>query len=266
MFENAFWMLFMESKITRSCFAIGFLVLLPTTAYSWGALGHQAISSYAEKQLNVKSLQKIQQLLAQEPGSTLASISTWADEHRNPTTAAWHYVNFPRGDCVYQPQRDYPDGRCVIEAIGAQITVLKSSVDDFKKLQALKYVIHFMGDIHQPLHAGYADDRGGNQYQLQVFMRGSNLHSFWDSGLIKQESEDVEVWVQKLSTLNAANKTLMVSVPEMAQESCQVVALEGYYPGRLIDGDYVKRFGPVAARRMQQAGDRLATMLNQVFR
>ena len=70
-------------------------------------------------------------------------------------------------------------------AIDKQFEVLASTATEQKRLTALKYVVHFVADIHQPLHAGYAEDRGGNQYQLQAFMRGSNLHALWDVGLIK---------------------------------------------------------------------------------
>jgi hypothetical protein len=154
---------------------------LPLQALSWGAEGHQVIAKLAESQLTPKAFSEVNRLLAMEPDATLASISTWADEHRNPATAPWHYVNFPRGDCTYVPERDCPDGKCVVGAINKQVVILRSNAPDDKKLLALKYVVHFVGDVHQPLHAGYGDDRGGNTYQLQAFMRGSNLHAVWDT-------------------------------------------------------------------------------------
>nr|CBA32582.1 hypothetical protein Csp_D32870 [Curvibacter putative symbiont of Hydra magnipapillata] len=111
-------------------------------------------------------------------------------------------MNFPRGDCNYQQERDCPDGKCVIAAIDRQIEVLRTPGDDEKRLTALKYVVHFIGDIHQPLHAGFGDDRGGNSYQLQAFMRGSNLHAVWDTGLIKSLKQDNEQIVKSKSPAN----------------------------------------------------------------
>lgn len=106
---------------------------------------------------------QVERLLALEPEATLASISTWADEVRSPTTAAWHYVNFPRdADCHYDTNRMCIQGNCVVGAIERQLAVLPSDAPDEKRLLALKYVVHFIGDVHQPLHAGFADDRGGN--------------------------------------------------------------------------------------------------------
>lgn len=132
-------------------------------AHAWGSEGHQVIAIIAQAQLTPRAKAEVDRLLAIEPGETFASISTWADEHRNPATAPWHYINFPRGDCVYNERRDCPDGRCVVVAIKRQVEVLGSSAKDEKKLTALKYLVHFVGDVHQPLHVGFQDDRGGNQ-------------------------------------------------------------------------------------------------------
>ena len=166
--------------------------LFPKVVLAWGTNGHQVIALIAEGKLSPKAKAEVDRLLAQEPGQSLASVSTWADEHRNPATAAWHYVNFPRHTCQYLAERDCPDGKCVVAAIERQFEVLKSSESDVRRLLALKYIVHFVADVHQPLHAGYADDRGGNQYQLQAFMHGSNLHGLWDTGIIKSLNETPE--------------------------------------------------------------------------
>lgn len=115
----------------------------------------------------------------------MASVSTWADEVRSRETAAWHYVNPPDGSCSYEPARDCPGGNCVVEAINGQVAILKSRASDAERLVALKWVVHLVGDVHQPLHAGFKGDKGGNRYQVQAFGRGMNLHSLWDGGLIR---------------------------------------------------------------------------------
>jgi hypothetical protein len=143
---------------------LGLMACLATSnAMAWGTDGHQVIALIAQSQLTPKALAEVERLLALEPGETLVSVSTWADEHRNPTSAAWHYVNFPSDGCTYDAQRDCPDGKCVVDAINRQLDVLTSSAPDDKRLNALKYLVHFVGDVHQPLHAGYYDDKGGNK-------------------------------------------------------------------------------------------------------
>ena len=169
------------------------LVLLPTAVQAWGGQGHQVVANLAQAQLSAKAKLAVVRLLALEPGETLASISTWADEHRSPATAAWHYINFPKNSCSYSAERDCPDGQCVVAAIDRQRDILASTATDEVRLRALKYLVHLVADVHQPLHAGYGEDRGGNSYQLQAFMRGTNLHAFWDSGLIRALEQDTAV-------------------------------------------------------------------------
>lgn len=246
--------------VLTSMFAYG------DSAYAWGSDGHRTIALIAQAQLTPKAHAEVDRLLALEPGSTLASVSTWADEHRNPATAPWHYINFPRGDCVYNVPRDCPDGRCVIVAINKQLEILSSAAPDDGKLIALKYLVHFVGDVHQPLHAGYQEDRGGNQYQLQAFLKGSNLHAVWDSGLIKNLNEEPQAMAVRLQTLPVGTSVANLDPINAAQESCAIVGQPGFYPERLVEVPYIQRFTPVVEKRLAVAGARLAGMLNAVFK
>jgi nuclease S1 len=233
-------------------------------AMAWGSDGHKIVAMLAEAQLSPVARKEVERLLAQEPGATLESISTWADEHRNPATAPWHYVNFPREDCNYQPERDCPDGKCVVAAIDRQIEVLLATGDDEKRLTALKYVVHLIGDIHQPLHAGFGDDRGGNSYQLQAFMRGSNLHAVWDSGLIRNQGLENEAVVKSLLIRPLGISRSPFNAASIAMESCRIVAQPGFYPERFVTVDYVERYVPVMSFQLAQAGFRLAQVLNSL--
>jgi len=173
-------------------------------------------------------------------------------------------VNLLKGDCTYDAKRDCPDGNCVVEAINRQLAVLASDAPDKKRLTALKYVVHFVADVHQPLHAGYADDRGGNTYQLQAFGRGTNLHALWDTGLIKNLGMSSE----GLTATLAARKVDDVN-PDMsraAEESCKIVGTPGFYPERKLDADYVALYRPVMEQRLAAAANRLAAVLNRVWR
>lgn len=237
--------------------------LMASAAHAWGTEGHQVVALIAQAQLTPKTRAEVQRLLALEPGETLSSISTWADEHRNPASAAWHYVNFPRDTCQYVPDRDCPDGKCVVDAIQKQLAVLASNTTDEQRLIALKYLVHFVGDVHQPLHAGYLDDKGGNTYQLQAFMRGTNLHAVWDTGLIKNLNQSSDELAARLSKGTSASLASNLSPAGAAEESCRIVASDGYYPDRKLGQDYVDKFTPVAEQRLRVAGDRLAGLLNR---
>ena len=249
------------------------LAVTPNTARAWGSQGHQVVANLAQAQLSAKAKREVDRLLAQEPGETLASISTWADEHRNPATAPWHYVNFPKNSCTYSVERDCPDGKCVVAAINRQRDILASTATDEARLRALKYLVHLVADLHQPLHAGYAEDRGGNSYQLQAFMRGSNLHALWDSGLIRALDQDTEGMTARLLASGGRFNSLspaqgwwsLSTAAQAAEESCRIVGLPGFYPRRLVDLSYVQRFKPVMEQRLQLAGTRLAGLINQAL-
>ena len=241
-----------------------FLLASLPSAHAWGGDGHRIIALLADAQLSPAARREVGRLLALEPGATLASISTWADEHRNPTTASWHYVNFPRGNCDYQPERDCPEGKCVVAAIEKQIEILRSPGDDEKRLNALKYVVHFIGDVHQPLHAGFGDDRGGNTYQLQAFMRGSNLHAVWDTGLIKSLQQENEAIVKSLLVRPLPASKTAFSATSTAMESCHIVSRPDFYPDRLVTPAYVESYVPVMAYQLALAGYRLAQVLNEL--
>lgn len=241
-------------------------VALPhATALAWGADGHRLIASVAEKLLTPQARAEVNRLLEQEPGASLASISTWADEVRNPATATWHYVNFQRGEpCVFKPETDCAGNSCVVSAIERQTAVLASAESDEKRLLALKYVVHFVGDVHQPLHAGYGDNRGGNSFQHQAFGRGTNLHSVWDGALLRN-------WPGGLPALQEALEAETTAAggkpAAWAEESCGIVGLPGFYPeGRTVDDAYPAKWAPTMRQQLSLAARRLAATLNASFR
>lgn len=160
--------------------------------------------------------------------------------------------------------RDCPDGHCVVGAIERQARVLASSATDAEKLKALKYVVHFVADVHQPLHAGYADDKGGNTYQVQAFGRGTNLHALWDSRLIENWPGGAQALLAELKAM--PNKVADAAPARWAEESCRVVAAEGFYPtGHKIDADYARSAAPALKERLSSASRRLAALLNGVL-
>lgn len=254
-------------KLLRSASLI-LLCLTSTLAFGWGAEGHEAVAIIAEHHLSPKAKQEIDRLLSLEPGQTLTTVATWADEHRSRDSSSWHYVNFPRNTCEYEESRDCSRGNCVVGAIKSQLQILKSNTSEENRLKALKFLVHFVGDVHQPLHAGYKDDKGGNSYQIQVNGKGGNLHSLWDSGLFKSAHEPVEVFAnrlmktEKIQTINELETNPVL----LAKESCQMIKEDGFYPSRKVDDAYLKHYTPIAEKRVLLAGHRLAKILNDTFK
>lgn len=145
------------------------------------------------------------------------------------------------------------------------MALLKSQAPQQAKLLALKYLIHFIGDLHQPLHLGYMDDKGGNLYQIQAYKKGSNLHSLWDSGLIRFISDDPQVWTDRLVHKPIPARVNLIDPVRVAEESCRIVATPGFYPDRKVGAAYVDRWTSVLEQQMVLAGARLARTLNGLW-
>ena len=257
---------------------LALLLLLPLPAAAFGPLGHRIVGLLAERQLTPTARAQVQQLLAGEPEPSLAGVSDWADQlrdtdpDRGKQTARWHYVNFPRGDCAYAPARDCPDGNCVIAAINRNLLALADrSRAHAERAEALKFLVHFVGDVHQPLHAGYRDDRGGNDFQINYRAQGSNLHSVWDSLLIDSRHLDADDYADALVNQPALpfDPTRRSDRPavEWAQESCRIVQQSDIYPTtHTLTNAYVLSHRALVEQRLRQAGARLADMINFALR
>lgn len=237
-----------------------------STVHAWGAEGHRLIGDLTESQLTPTARAEVIRLLALEPGASLSSIATWADEIRSRETASWHYVNPPPGNCSYERARDCEDGQCAVEALSTQVEILKSKASDEQRLIALKWIVHLVGDLHQPLHAGFKGDKGGNLYQVQAFGRGTNMHSLWDSGLIRNRAGGLDALREATTTAGTATATPARPV-SWAVESCEIVVKPGFYPdGNFIEQGYVDQWDPVLVARLRAAAQRLAATLNETLR
>ncbi|HEX7816720.1 S1/P1 nuclease [Dyella sp.] len=262
--------------------AVAVLALLGVApmAQAWGPLGHSVVAELAQRHLSPAAETEVEHLLSLEHKTRLAEVASWPDEIRNDPAqdALWkqtrslHYVDFGNDKCNYEPPRDCPDGQCVVAAIDhyAEILADKKQSDE-TRLQALKFVVHFIGDEHQPLHAGSRDDKGGNQYQVQMDGKGTNLHHVWDSGLLLTHSHDWQAYADELDKrgqvkLPAPIAPLDNPYAQWAEESCLATAQPGFYPNsHKIDDAYVKAELPLAEERLRIAGRRLANVLNMAL-
>ncbi|KAF1686450.1 endonuclease [Pseudoxanthomonas broegbernensis] len=247
-------------------------VVLP--AQAWGPLGHRLVARLAEDGLTPQAQAGVARLLRGENAPGLAAIANWADELRGSDpqlgrrSARWHYVNIGDDGCRYRAARDCPGGDCLVDALDAQVRLLADTArSDAERLQALKFVVHLVGDAHQPLHAGHGHDRGGNTYQLNHRGRGTNLHAFWDSGLLNTRRLDEDAWLERLRALpQPPAASPPAGALAWALQSCRLVSQPGFYPqGHAIDAAYVDTYLPVAERQLRLAGAHLAAVLNAAF-
>lgn len=250
------------------------LVTVPDTAHAWGFQGHRLVGRIAETRLTPTARREIDRLLAAEPEPTLAGVAPWADQLRSSDpglgrrSARWHYVNIAEDDCHYQAAKHCPGGNCVVEALKAQTAILADRArSDAERAQALKFVVHFVGDIHQPMHAGYGHDKGGNAVQVRYGNRGTNLHALWDSGMLAARGLDDDGYVKVLQSLPKPTLARRVVVSRdaaaWAEASCRIAVEQGVYPSsRKLGDDYTAQYRPVAEAQLRLAGERLAQVLN----
>jgi nuclease S1 len=267
----------------RQALAVGLAVLCAFAqsappAWAWGRAGHRAASKLAEARLTETARAQVRDLL--EPGESLADASTWADEMRrdNPETGPWHYVNTPIDETDHFDVKYCPPEGCVVWAIAEQRKKLADrSLPRAERQKALRFVVHFVEDLHQPVHVGDRKDRGGNNLQVQFFGEGSNLHRVWDSGVLGRVSQDEDALraeIERLATPEKTRQWAQGAATAWADESFQYAKLAYKPPGRMaplksgakLDDDYQRFAAPIAKLRLAQAAIRVSYVLNETLK
>lgn len=155
-------------------------------AFFWGQNGHRATGKIAENHLSKRTKKCVDKILN---GQSLAFVSTFGDEIKSDRKYreynVWHYVNMDF-DETYETAVKNPEGD-LVTGIEKCVTVLKDkNSTDEDKVFHLKMLVHLIGDLHQPMHIGRREDKGGNTIQVQWFGRGTNLHRVWDTDMIRE--------------------------------------------------------------------------------
>jgi hypothetical protein len=259
----------MNHYLGMAVFALVAMLVCAPTALAWGPLGHHVIARLAEAQLTPSTRVEVRKLLAVRGAKHLSDVANWADDLRDVDPALFrrtrrmHFVNFHSPDCLYRPPRDCRRGECAVAAIGKYSAILANHANSpAKRAEALAFVVHFVGDVHQPLHADYRDDAGGNDVHVRWHGRSATLHRVWDSLLLDSAHLSAAGYTRKL----LAGRTPVTdggTPAEWAEESCRIDRDGGVYPdSRVIGAAYVARERPIAEKRLRQAGARLAALLN----
>ncbi len=266
-----------------------------STAAAWGRLGHGMVGELAQRHLDPEASAEVAALLAGEPDPTLAGVASWADDLRSSdperfkATSRWHYINAKGGGCGFDLARDCPDGNCVVGAIETQRAILADRRQPIEaRRDALKFIVHFIADAHQPMHAGSRTDSGGNGFQVslrtpiepEAYARskyvdgvmGTNLHSVWDYYILAGRGLRLQPYADTLDALpwppTPAPSAYDVMPLAWAGESCRLIDARNLYPPEdrhVMDSAYLDAMRPLAEQRVRQAAWRLAQLLNQTL-
>lgn len=259
----------------RCAIALGLFVLAwAGDAYGWGARGHRIVAAMAEARLDAPVEAEVQRLLAITGAHELADVAAWADEVREEqpqsalakATTKLHYINFADSACRYDAARDCRDGQCVVAAIDRYAAILGDRArPDAERAEALRFLVHFVADAHQPLHAGYRSDRGGNTFQVQLNGKGTNLHSVWDFDVLATRRIG---WRRYAAALQPPRRESARGTPrDWAEASCRLTRDAGIYPAtRKLDARYLAAMQAIAEQRLQRAAIELAALLDRTLK
>jgi nuclease S1 len=236
-------------------------------AIAWGPTGHRAVGRIAERHLGPRAARAVADLLAPEQ---LAYVTTWADEIRvEPDWAKsepWHWVTIPDGQ-TYESTPKNPGGD-VLEAIARFEKVLADrAAPRPERTQALKWLGHLVGDLHQPLHVGRGDDHGGNDVLVLWFEEPTNLHAVWDTKLIERTALSFSELTDLLDhpTPEEVRDWQARGPREWAEESQQLRRACYELGDHRLAYRYIHDHWPTVQRRLLQAGVRLAGELNRLL-
>lgn len=262
----------MKYNYLLSCIFVLFCLVL----VSWGVTGHHAIGKIAENHLSPTAKTAVKDLLGEE---SLADVSVWADQLRMKPefkyTTAWHYINLPLG-LNYAEFKDKVEHMTEDNVYSAtlkqeQILADTSSSKD-KRIESLKFIVHFKGDLHQPMHISRAEDQGGNTIKMTYDGKDTNMHSLWDTNMIAHQGMDDQQLAAKLDHIPSGkikkwqHDPLMKWMWESYQISSKLYAESDEANGHQIDEKYYKNHLPIVELRIQQAGIRLAGVLNAILK
>jgi len=243
------------------------LALPPASAFAWGPTGHRVVGRIAERHLSEAAARGVAAILGAE---SLVQAATWPDEIRSDPAwdkaKPWHFVSLDDNE-TYETAPKSPDGD-VVEAIGRFTRVLQDpAAEAGKKAEALRFLVHFVGDVHQPLHVGRRADLGGNKIQVAWFNESTNLHAVWDEKIIESEKLSFSELAELVDhpTQTEIRTWQGAGVLDWVKESMAVRARVYAIGDKKLGYLYAYQNGPLVARRLLQAGVRLAGVLNALF-
>lgn len=249
------------------------LMLLPLLSFGnlvWGRKGHRVTGHIAEKHLSRKARKAIGQLL---DGHSLAFVSTYADEIKSDRKYdkyyPWHYVNYAM-DESYENSTKNPEGDIVTAIATCKEILVSDTASKEDKILHLKLLVHLIGDLHQPMHAGRAADKGGNDIQVQWFGQGSNIHRVWDTDILETYGMSFYELGDELdrTTTKRERKTLQMGNVQSWLAESHTLAAEVYDSvtiGEKLGYSYSYKYNPVVFERLRKGGFRLAKVLNDIF-
>jgi len=263
----------MNTRILKKIFIAVFFIFGIAEASAWGVTGHRVVAEIAENHLTNRAKRKLKKLIGKQK---LAYWANWPDNVRNSpewkNTSTWHYVNILPQETKEQfieqlKNNNKPNIYTAIQNVKGVI-VDKNTPDADREIY-LRFLVHFLGDMMQPMHTGREEDLGGNLIKIQFFKKDTNLHSLWDSGLIDNTKYGYTEFARVLDVKSKEEiqKIQSGSLEDWLYESHQAAnqLYASVKPGENYSYDYQEQYKDLLERQLLHAGLRLAKILNEVL-
>ena len=255
----------------RRFLVIALALCIPAMAFAWGAKGHDIVACVAEKNISKKTRRTVEQVLG---GHSMVYVANWMDNASHTEeyayTKTWHYVNVDPKEQTYLNSEKETKGD-IVTAIDSIVANLKSGeLTPEQERAQLMMLIHLVGDMHCPMHAGHKSDRGGNGTTVKYFNSQKKLHSVWDSDIIESAHRwSHSEWQEQIDRVSKKEKkTMAQGIPIDWIEECVALAADVYTrstTGENLSYDYVAYYVPIIETQLLKAGIRLATLLEEIY-
>lgn len=253
------------------------LAAAPRAARAWSDPAHRIVADIAEARLSPAARRLVRDIIGDRP---LAEVAGWADRQDDRATRPWHYVNVPVKARGYDAARDCPRGDCVVAAIERSTAALRDATTDLDRADALRWLVHLVADVHQPLHAGDGRDRGGNELEVRFAHRRHpvSFHHVWDTEVVQPllgsrgpgaaaralaariRPEDAAAWAARLDPVAWADESAALARALYAELYVEPRAGAAI----LLPRDYARAQRARVEERLGMAGVRLAALLDRI--
>ena len=263
----------MNTRILKKIFIAVLFIVFIADVSGCGVTGHRVVAEIAENHLTNRAKRKLKKLIGKQK---LAYWANWPDNVRNSpewkNTSTWHYVNIPPQESKEQfieqlKNNNKPNIYTAIQNVKGVI-VDKNTPDADREIY-LRFLVHFLGDMMQPMHTGREEDLGGNLIKIQFFKKDTNLHSLWDSGLIDNTKYSYTEYARVLDVKSKEEikQIQSGSLEDWLYESHQAAnqLYVSVKPGENYSYDYQEQYKDLLERQLLHAGLRLAKILNEVL-
>ena len=255
----------------RRVFSTLIAIIIPAMGLAWGPKGHDTVACIAENHLSKKALQRVTEIL---DGHSLVYVANWMDNASHTDeyayTKTWHYVNVDPEEGTYANSK--------LEIAGDVVTAVNTIIDNLKSGELtpeeervqLMMLVHLVGDMHCPMHAGHKSDRGGNGTRVRYFGRDMKLHAVWDSEIVESAHRwSYSEWQEQIDRVSAIEQqSIAAGTPNDWIEESVIIANDIYTTsttGSNLSYDYVSYYAPVVEQQLLKGGIRLAAILEDIY-